>query len=381
MRPGERAAARPLTVLHVITQLGSGGAERMLTRVATHDFGPGAPRQAVISLMDKGVYGAALEAHGVELHCLGMRRGWASPRALFKAITLIRRVKPDLVMTWLYHADLLGTVAARLAGVRRVVWNLRGSEMAFGHYAPTTRWTASVLARMSRWPVAVAANSRAGRRAHEAMGYRPRRWVYLPNGFDLDEWRPDAGDRAAVRRELGFGESDVAIGVVARVDPQKDYTTLLDAAGRLISQVPEARFVLIGKGTQALAVPSPLRLRVEALGERRDVARLMRGLDMVALASAFGEGFPNAVGEAMASGLPCVVTDVGDAADLARGAGAVAPPGDPAALAEALAVLARLPPGERERRGLGARERIKRDYGIDEIAGRYLALWEDVAAT
>lgn len=371
------ARPEPLVVLHLITELDSGGAERMLTRIATHPFGRGGPRQIVVSLMDEGMHGPTLRAAGVELHCLGMRRGRLTPRAFVSLVRLMRETKPRLVMTWLYHSDLIGTLAAKIAGVRQVVWNVRGSDLDFSRYARTTKWTVRLLARLSRARGAIAINSLAGRRAHEALGYAPQRWVHLPNGFDLAEWRPDADDRRAVRSELGLADGDVAVGCVARVDPQKDYPALFAAAVRVVARHPEAKLVLIGRGTDELVPPEALAGRCLRLGERRDVARLLRGLDLVVLASAFGEGFPNAVGEAMATGLPCVVTDVGDAALIVGDTGIVVPPRDPGALADAICAMLERPPEDREL-GLAARERIAGTYALDTVARAYRVLWEDI---
>ena len=362
-----------ITVLHVITGLGSGGAERMLTRLAVARARRTEERHVVVSLMDDGVYGGTLRAAGVTLHCLGMVRALPSPLALVRLIAIIRREHPTLVMTWLYHADLLGSLAAWAAGVRRVVWNLRCSDMDFSRYSRATRWVVAVLARLSAFPVAVAANSQAGRRAHEVLGYRPRRWVYLPNGFDLTEWYPDAADRPAVRAELGLSADDVVLLHVARVDPQKDHQTFAAAAVRVAASCPQVRFVLVGRGTESLAVPPGLAGRWLTLGERRDIPRLMRMADFLVSSSAYGEGFPNVLGEAMASGLPCVATDSGDAADIIGNTGHVVPRGNAAALAKAVAELIRAP--DRAFLAVAVRERVAARWSLDKTIERYATLW------
>lgn len=369
------------TVLHVITGLGSGGAERMLTRVVLADHGPNAPRQVVISLMDDGMHGVTLRTNGVELHCLHMRRRLSFLALLPHLVAIMREVRPNVIMTWLYHADLLGTLGASMAGLgmRRVVWNLRCSDIDFTHYAISTRLIVQALARLSRRPWAVATNSLAGRHVHEAMGYAPRRWVHLPNGFDLDEWRPDDVDRAAVRMELGLEPTHCVIGLVARVDPQKDHSTFLAAAEQLASKRPETYFVLIGRGTKELIVPATLTNRVLALGERCDVPRLLRGLDLLALSS-IGEGFSNVIGEAMATGLPCVVTDVGDAALIVADKGKVVPARDPRAMAAALADLVAAGPEQRAHIGARARDRVAANWSIADAAAAYRKLWQEAAA-
>ncbi len=367
------------TIVHLITGLGTGGAEQMLTRIATYAYGPDAPRQIVISLMDEGVYGTSLRAAGVELYFLRMRKGKLSPKAFLMLVRLLRRIRPDVLMTWLYHADLLGILAASLTGVRRVVWNLRCSEIDFAQFSSSTRLTVRALARLSRRPWAVATNSIAGQRVHESLGYAPRRWAHLPNGFDLDVWHPDAADRVAVRAEIGIKPEHCVIGLVARVDPQKDHSTFLAAAEQLASIRPETDFVLIGQGTKELTVPHTLKNKVLALGERRDVPRLMRGLDLLALSS-IGEGFSNVIGEAMATGLPCVVTDVGDSALLVADNGRVVPARDPRALADALAELVAAGPEQRAKIGASARDRVATHWSMSNSAAAYLKLWQEAAA-
>ena len=369
-----------IRVVHIITSLGSGGAERVLFLVASRSPDASHIRHMVVCLTDEGLYGPKLREAGIELICLGMQRGRSPITAFIRLVRTIRRLQPDVLMTWLYHADLMGTLAGRLAGVRRIVWNIRCSDMDFDRYAPTTRRIVKVLARLSRVPWAIVANSEAGRRAHEGLGYHPKRWVYLPNGFDPEEWKPDATDREKVREELGFSASDVVMGMVARVDPQKDHATFLEAARLLKERLPFLRLLLVGRDTCALQVPVALKAATVALGERRDVPRLMRACDLLVLSSAYGEGFPNVVGEAMASGLPCVVTDVGDAMAIVGDAGSVVPPRDPQALAAAIAGLVERPQSEFLQLSTCARQRIEKRFSVDGLIALYSDLFQAAAS-
>lgn len=372
--------SRPSIVVHIITELGSGGAERMLTRVVLAAHQRASCRQVVVSLMNEGIYGATLRDAGVELHCLRMRRGVPSLPALLTLVRVLRRHKPDVIMTWLYHADLLGLLASLLAGLgaRRVVWNLRCSDFDSAVSAGSTRLVIRALTRLSALPAAVAANSWSGRRHHAMIGYRPQRWVILPNGFDPGEWRPDASDRRGVRRELGLAEHSTAIGMVARADPQKDHATFFAAAERLCADDRDLWFILIGRGTEDLTVPAALAGRMKVLGERQDIQRLLRGLDVFVLCSAYSEGFPNVIGEAMATGLPCVVTDVGDSRHVVGDSGLVVPRRDSDALAQALNTVIIEPIAKRCERGRRARERIERHYQQDAMVAGYVDLWRSM---
>ncbi len=362
------------TVLHIITALGSGGAERVLYLLASRSHGTTDARHIVVSLSGDGVYGAELREAGIEVRALDMRPSRASLGGFLRLVQLIHQIQPNLVMTWLYHADLLGTIAARTAGISRVIWNIRCSDMDLTHYPPLTRLIVHVLARLSRLPWGIATNSKEGRRVHEALGFKPARWFFLPNGFDADQWRPDPVDRAKVRAELRIPDADFIIGMVARVDPQKDHANFLAAARLLAATQANLWFLLVGSGTDKLAICDELRHRTLMLGERRDVPRLMRTLDLL-VSSSNSEGFPNVIGEAMATGVPCVATNVGDTATIIGDAGRLVPPSDPRALADAIREIIEASADERHALGVRARQRVCNNFSVDDCTKRYAELF------
>ena len=372
-------------IVHLVTDLDVGGAEWMLVRLSDRLSRLGCENR-VICLLPPGPLKQALDEAGIAVSSLGMRPGVPNPLGLYRLTRLLRRDPPDLLQTWLYHADVLGVLAGRLARVPRVVWNLRASEVNMRLYGLTSSLTRWMAGRLSRLPDAVVANSGAGRRAHEALGYRPRRWELIPNGVDTDMFRPDEARRAAVRRELGLTADMAAIGVIARFDPVKGHELWLRAAGRLARDRPDLRFVLAGRGVTA-GSPQLARWigdagldgRVVLLGERRDIAAIDAAMDLVVMPS-ITEGFPNAVAEAMACGVPCVVTDVGDAAEIVGDTGWLTPPGDAAGLAAACRAALAAPIDERRRRGRAARERIVRLYSLDAMTASYAALYTSLLA-
>jgi glycosyltransferase involved in cell wall biosynthesis len=350
----------------------------MLTRIVPdRGIGEDGAHHTVVLLTRGGVFADDLRARGVPLVELGMRPGRDVVRGLARLVGALRAARPDVVVSWLYHADLMATLAAPFARRPRLVWHLQGTLRSLAGLPLHTRLTIRVLARLSRLPWAIGVNSAAGRADHERLGYRARRWIDLPNGFDTHEWRPDATDRADVRRELGVTDDDVVIVHVARVHPAKDHATLLAAFALLRASMPTAHLVCVGEGTEALALAEGLDDAVHRLGLRTDVARLVRGADLAVLSSVT-EGLPNAVGEAMASGLSCVATDVGDCAALIGPTGTVVPASDPAALAAALAHACALPPAERRALGARARQRIEQHHGIGACRAAYGTLWSDL---
>ncbi len=381
--------ARPL-IVHVITALGTGGAEAMLAKLmAARD--PARFDHRVIALGHDGPPGDAIRAAGVPVLCLGMRSGLPDPLRFLRLVRLLRRWRPALVQTWLYHADLLGLLAAKLARVPHVAWNIRCADMDLARYGLATRLVVAVNRALSGWPDAVLVNSTAGRDYHTArLGFCPRQWILVPNGVDTARYRPDPAARVQLRRMLGVPDDTLLIGHAARFDPMKDHGTFLAALARMDG----VHAVLCGRGvsadTPAFAALIAGRIgpswtgpgwtgpswtgRLHLLGERHDLDRILPGLDLFCLSSAFGEGSPNVLLEAMACGVPCVATDVGDAARLIGPAGRVVPPGDPARLAEALTAILTNPPSQSDCAAQVAA------YALPAVAARHEDIWAGLIA-
>lgn len=370
-----------IRIVHVISDLDTGGAEVMLAKLV------GAMDRdrfsnTVISLTDRGQLGEQIELSGVAVHALGMKRGRPDIFALPRLIRLFKTLNPTIVQSWLYHADLLSTLAVKFSGSPILVWNVRCSDMDLKHYPPLTRWVQRVLAWWSATPAAVIVNSEAGKQQHERLGYRPRRWDVIPNGFDTERFRPDTSLRLPLRQEWKVPQDAVVVALVARVDPMKDHDTFLNAAQEVSKARQNVCFPLVGKDTQTLepaVAAKGLTDWVRMLGYRSDIECLLPGVDVLCLSSAFGEGFPNVLGEAMACGIPCVSTNVGDARSIIGDTGLVVPVRDPASLAHAIIDLIDRGPAARERLGRAARARIETEYSLARIVDRYTALYSDLS--
>ncbi|WP_421782434.1 glycosyltransferase [Kiloniella litopenaei] len=361
-------------IFHVITSLDSGGAERMLTRVVLNSVAElGDKKQIVISLRDFGVYGEELSRNGVEVFSLNLHRG-NRLSALCKLYKIFKKYTPVIVMTWLYHADLIGTIFSIIFGVKHLFWNVRCSNINFSKYSKLTWLTVRVLSYFSSIPTAIIVNSKVGKREHAKLGYKPKEWIYIPNGFDVDEFSPDATLRQQVREDLGVEES-VVVGIIARTDPQKDYNTFLKASALLVKKDKSIKFLLVGKGTDELRIPDELKENVMCLGARRDVASLLQAMDVFVLSSAYGEGFPNVLGEAMAVGVPCITTDVGDAAELVQGIGEIVEPQKAEMLSSTIGRLLEEGKGGLLRRAILGRERIVGNYTVGKITRKYLEVY------
>ncbi len=382
MRPGAAARVR---VCHLISSLDVGGAEMTLLRLLSGIDGDRFESR-VVSLIRPGPVADKIRRLGVPVVSLHMRRGRASLRALILLVRLLRRERSDVLQTWLYHADLLGLAARRMAGRPCLVWNVRSSDMDMTRYRWLSGATVRACARFSRLPAAVIVNSVAGRRFHEGIGYRPARWELIPNGVDTRLFRPDAEARSTVRRELGVPDDTILIGLIARLDPMKDHATFFRAAGELVRRKCGAHFILIGEGVErgkpeveSWMAENGLVGRAHLLGRREDVPRLAAALDVGTLASCT-EGFPGAVAEAMACGVPCVVTDAGDAGLIVGDTGVVVPPRDAVALAGGWEHL--LQRGEEARRAMGdrARARIEHEFSLARMVRAYETLYSSLVA-
>lgn len=376
-------AGRPLEITHVITSLNVGGAEAMLFKVVT-SMDPARFKPRVLALSDMGTYGGRLQAHGVEVITLNMRPNRPDPRALEGLLRALRENPPDILQGWMYHGNLAALLGGKLTGAPHIVWNVRSADLDLNRYSRALRVVVAVHGWFARLPEAIVVNSWAGYRSHTANGHRASRWKVIPNGFDLEVFKPAPKARQMLRETLEIPDGIPLIGMVARHDPMKDHRTFLHASRALLDAGVDARFALVGPGYTVenpsfakLVAELQLKDHVQLLGERHDIPNVLAGLDVFCLAS-LSEGFPNVVGEAMATGVPCVVTDVGDSAAIVGSTGLVVPPGDPKALARALQELAENA-DERGRQGLAARARIESLYGLPAVVKQYEDLYEELA--
>lgn len=307
-------------VLHIITGLGDGGAEGVLTRLCIH--GKFVDHE-VISLMDKGKYGSVLEQANVRVHCLGMNPGKPNLFKFLKLIKLIRIINPDIVQTWMYHSDLLGGLAAKFTGVEQIFWGIRNSTLVKKKSKRSTILIAHLCAHLSPFiPNKIICCAHKALQVHTEIGYQEDKLVVISNGYDLTKFKSEPSSGLVLREEFNIGKNEFLIGKVGRFDPFKDHSNLLNALSILMKQGLAFRCILVGKGLTANNIElydkiTALGLidRVILAGQRTDIPAVMNALDLHVLSSS-SEAFPNVLAEAMACGTPCVSTDVGDAKEI-----------------------------------------------------------------
>ena len=377
-----------ITVCHVITGLMSGGAQsvlyKLLSKMDRSRF-----RSVVIDLQNGGPVRDAIERLGLPVMTLGMRPGWPALRATLRYLRFLRETGPAVIEGWLPHAALLALFGASPFGLRStpVIWTIHNLVESFGDAKALTRLLIRIGAPLSSRPERIVYNSLQSAVEHERIGYRPDRRALIPIGFDCELFRPNPDARLGLRRELGVDRSTPLVGIVARYDVMKNHALFLAAAEAVAKQLPDAHFVLVGSGVTRetpefarFSRESALSKRVHFLGERLDMPTVTAAFD-VAVLSSVTESFPNVIGEAMACGVPCVATDVGDVREIIDGTGFVVPSRDVQALAEAIRAMLSLPEDARRTRGRSARQRIETTYSLARMVREFEELYEAVATT
>jgi len=370
-----------MKITHIITDLDTGGAEIMLYKLLSslHDE---TLNSSVISLMGRGKITERIEALGVKVETLDLGQGERpSWQTIKKLRQFMRAFNPDIVQGWMYHGNIAATAAVFLFDPMcrkvKLFWNVRQTLYDVNSEKMQTRWLIVLGRWLSFFPHSIIYNSNLSVEQHCNVGFSVKKTKIIPNGFDLQKFKPDQQHRQQLYEELGVDESVLLVGHISRLHPMKDHATLLRAIDRVVDSLSstggkqEVLFLLIGHG-----VTSELgnNLAIRFLGERSDIPKIMSALDIVVSSSAWGEGFPNVIGEAMASEVPCVVTDVGDSAYIVGKYGLVCPVGDDQCIATSLLELIENKQ-ERKTAGKQARKRIKENYSMDKIKKEYLKEW------
>ena len=374
---------KTISVTHLITGLNTGGAEMALFRLLQNMDRQRFDMQ-VVSMIPVGPVGEQIRALGIPVISLEMPAGRPSLRGLCQLVGLLKQFRPAILQTWLYHADLMGLMAAKLAGVPAVIWNIRSAEMDFSLYRRLSGLVMRACAIFSGFPNAIIVNSRAGQNVHTRLGYHPKEWQFIPNGIDVEHFSANEDAGQLIRLDWGVTSGEILIGLVGRLDPVKDHPTFLKAAAIVQAQHPKVCFVCMGAGPSAYL--NELKGLAEQMGvsqllwvgTRTDMPAVYSALDIL-VSSSTGEGFPNVVAEAMACECPCVATDVGDSAILVAETGLSVPPRNPEALADAILRMVELPETKREHLGKKARQRIKENFSLAQMVHTYSNLYKSLS--
>tara|TARA_B100000780_G_scaffold102373_1_gene71574 strand:+ start:30002 stop:31156 length:1155 start_codon:yes stop_codon:yes gene_type:complete len=366
--------------LHIITSLSIGGAETMLLRLIKHK--PDLVKSTiVISLTDNGEIGRILESMGVSVISLGMHNWSSIFKALFKLKKIIQNEKPDIIHTWMYHANILGGIAAFLAKNKNIIWSIRRSEFTRGE-SLSTYIVMRIGAMFSNViPKVIVCVAESGLKNHQNYGYKSDSMIVIPNGFDLEHLKHDPVVRKEIRKELNIYDDEVVIGCVGRFHESKGYEILIASSVEVIKLNEKVRYLLIGRdldqqNTILMEWINKTGFSDHFLlaGEKHNVADYMSAMDIYCLSS-ITEGFPNVVGEAMASALPCVVTSVGDVQKITGNNAILVQPKNKKLLSKGLCEILNMDNEKRYRMGLRGRIKIEEEYPIKLICEKYYNLY------
>lgn len=370
-------------ITHIITSLSDGGAEAVLYRLCTNDTHA---KHTVISLMDMGKYGLMLQEAGIEVHCLNMPSGRVTFSGLHILYKLLKQLQPNAVQTWMYHADLIGGVVAKLTGIKNINWGIHHTVLVKGKTKRSTILVAKLCALLSRIiPKKIVCCAHKAAEIHAELGYQKSKMMVIPNGYKLEQFTPNTKVGNEIRQELELTEQEVVLGIVGRFDPLKGHFSLLNALSLLPDSITY-RCLLVGKdlnSANSLLVEEIQCLELQdtilLLDQRSDIPAVMNALDIHILSS-MSEAFPNVLCEAMACGTPCVTTDVGDAAFIVGNTGWVVPAKNPEALAEAILSAVNEKTSNKQswtNRKQACRNRIVENFSIEKMIEKYHQIWEE----
>ena len=366
-----------INVLFVITGLSYGGAEMMLLKLLQQiDRKRFLPH--VISLTDIGDIGRRISALNIPVEALGMRRSPLDIICLVRIINRLRKIKPEIVHAWMYHADLIGGLASRLAHGPVIIWSIYSSNLLPSNTNLLTKLIVLGCAKLSSWiPDCIQYDSYQGKSYHGTIGFRESYSLVIPNGVDLREFKPDQQARQEIRREIGVTPETPIIGLIARFDPIKNHEGFIEAASHLHCHMPDVHFLMAG---QSVDWTNPiLKNTIEKynltnvfhlLGHRIDIPRITAALDLACLSS-FSESFGIVLIEAMACSVPCVSTDCGEQALILGNKDWIIPIGDMEGLAAKWLAFFTLSENERRLIGEAGRARVMSQFELSAVVKQY----------
>ncbi|KWU02526.1 glycosyl transferase family 1 [Vibrio toranzoniae] len=371
-------------ILHVITGLGDGGAEATLVRLCLADK---KNEHIVISLMDSGKYGQYLKDNYVTVEVLNMPKGKVTLKGIIKLYKDIKRIAPDVVQTWMYHADLIGGVTARILGIKNINWGVHHSDLTPANSKKSTIFIAKICSYLSYFiPKNIIFCADSAARVHRKIGYSKRKIKIIYNGYDIKLFDRNNNYSASVKKEFHISEGTILLGMVSRFHPFKDHENLIKALGFLKRKGYSFKCILAGAGMlpgnkslENWIRCSNVEDEVLLIGSRNDIPRIMNGIDIHLLSSS-SEAFPNVLNEAMACGTPCVTTNVGDAAVIVGKTGWVTNAMDPinfSKLIEEAIDEMTLNSKLWEKRCLASRVRIIENYTVQLMKEKYVSVWLD----
>lgn len=370
--------------IHIVSGLGDGGAEAALYRMVISNTDE---ESTVISLSNKSKYGKLLEEKGVTVHALELSFNLYIFFKLYKLYKILRRIQPDVIQTWMYHADLVGGVIGRLSGIKNIIWGVYCTNFVLGETKILTILVIFINSILSRFiPKKIIFCAEEGLRVHKKYGFSRKKLIYIPNGLPHETFTIDTQLNTSLRKENNIKDSDIILGIVGRYSPMKDHLNFIKALGLMLKMKINFTAIFIGENLdiQNHTLVSQIKRygleeKVRLLGPRQDIPQLMNLMDLNILSSSFGEGQPTVLCESMLSGTPCISTDIGDSAVIVGDYGWIVPPSDPQKLSDQILKALETMKDEVKwnERVLGGREHIITKFTIEAMHESYLKVWKE----
>jgi len=383
--PWNDSVTRPIRVAFLTRSMEVGGAEVQLSLLA-RNLGSEDFDVRVFTLYSRGLLAKTLEDAGVTLVSVEKRGRWDLVGPYRRLVRRLREYQPDILHSFLAPPNIFAALVKPSQLGCRLVWGFRASNMDLDRYDWSHRASETLQRRLVRRVDKIVTNSQSGRDFAVSRGFSSDQQVVIPNGIDTEKFVPDPSSVQSLRKKWGVADDAHVVGIAARLDPMKDHGTFLRAAAIAAKQSPSLHFVCVGDGQAAYrdalhsqASQLGLNHRLTWAGHHQNMAQVYNALDVATLTSAFGEGFPNAVGEAMACGTPCVVTDVGDGVDIVGDASLHAPVGDENALARGWMKLIAEDPEDKVDRATACRTRIVENFSMGAMVGAHQHLYQSLA--
>lgn len=373
-----------MKICHIITSLDVGGAELVLFRLLSAQS-TNANNITVITLKAGGALALELQRLGFTVHTLNVSGLSSLLFSVFKLAKMLKSIQPDIVQSWLYHADFISALSSFYWRAPHYVWGIHTCQLPKGKVA--TWAIMKACARLSYFvPDKIVCVAEAARQLHLTQGYCADKFAVIPNGFSLNDYKAKPAQRELLRQELGIAPSATAVGIVARWHPDKGQDVLLRAISKIQQHYANVVFVFVGRGcdkhnqelvtlTSHCAFPD----NILAVGERSDIPAILNSLDVFCMPSRT-EAFPLALGEAMCAALPVVATAVGDVQYMTGNLVSLAMPDNADALATQLTQILALTPAQRTELGQALLARVSTLFSIETMVARYQKLYAELPA-
>lgn len=378
---------RSRKICHIITSLGAGGAEGTLVKLVMNE---NYHEHIIITLTGKGKYFEKLIKNNYKVYDLNFKNKFFVLLNFLKLVLLIKKINPDAVQTWLYHADLLGGLAAKICFVKNIIWNIRTSYLP-SNYKLTTILTIKLCACLSWFiPKKIITCAKSTLSIHEDLGYCVEKFEVIFNGFILP--KDEIMNKKLFFENLDLSDKDFNIIFVGRFAPQKDHNNFLRAIELFRRNYPvflnlNLNIIFIGKDTSEILKnnkwfdANSLNLKLITINNTNNIYKYFSHMDLSVLSSSYGEAFPNVLAESMLCGVPCIATDVGDSKAILGNNGWIVRPSSPKELSEALFEAINtihLKPKNKKRIAENCKSKVLSEYTLETMVNRYKDLYSNV---